>query len=262
MDCSSALELLDCVRPNSDDLALPELVEARAHLESCPACQQEFAHRQQLDQAIANAMHAVPVPVGLEGRLQSALQARSVSSVDAPADAAASQKPRRRWFKWAAAAVVVALAASLWPGAGSTFSVDHVLNVVQTDLATATPFDDSFAARIPSDWTHPGLRWMTDWRGQDLDQQPGAEVALRVFRFTSRKGVVVDGLLAVLPAKRVSPPPADVSFSTAAPHYPARTDHKFVAAAWRDDDMVFFCLVPDTAADLELLKRELRGRPV
>ncbi len=262
MDCSSALELLDCVRPSSDDLALPELAEARAHLESCPACQQEFAHRQQFDLAVANAMHAVPVPVGLEGRLQSALQTQAAPSADVPTEAPAantSRKRRRGGFKWAAVVVAVVLAISLWPNSESLFTVEHTLRVVQTDLATATPFDGSFETRLPSEWNHPGLRWMTDWRGQNLDDRPGDEVALRVFRFTSRKGAVVDGMLAMLPANRVGPQPQDSSFTRAALHYPARDGHKFVAAAWREQDTVFLCLVPDSAADLELLQRLLGG---
>lgn len=262
MDCASALEFLDCVRPNSDDLALPELAEARAHLESCPACQQEFAHRQQFDQAIANAMHAVPIPTGLESRLQSALQSHATPLEDVPAETSAattSRMPRRSWFKWGAVAVAIVLAVSLWPNSESVFTVEHTLRVVQTDLANATPFDGSFETRLPAEWNHPGLRWMTEWRGQNLDDRPGDEIALRVFRFTSRRGVVVDGMLAMLPANRITPQPQDSSFTRAALHYPAREGHKFVATAWREHDTVFLCLVPESAADLEQLQRALRG---
>lgn len=263
MDCSFALEVLDCVRPNSDDLSLPELAEARTHLESCFACQSEFARRQQLDQRIATAMHAVAVPSDLESRLQASLQ--SSIAADVALNSATNQRSvdgrrsRRRWLSVSVAAVLAIAAISLWPNSGSSFSVDHILNVVQTDVSAANAFDGSFETRLPTDWNHPGLRWMTDWRGQDLDEQPGHEVALRVFRFTSRKGQVIDGLLATLPGNRVTPQPTDSSFMTAAPHYPSRAGHKFVAVAWRDQSSVFFCLVPDTVADLELLQRAMRG---
>ena len=71
MDCHKALEFLDCIRPKSDDLELPEFAEARAHVESCESCQQEFASRQEFDAAIAAVVQEVAVPESLRAELLS-----------------------------------------------------------------------------------------------------------------------------------------------------------------------------------------------
>ena len=62
MDCSNILEILDCVRPNSGDLDLPDFDEARAHLTECESCRGEFESRQQFDRAVATVAQDVPVP--------------------------------------------------------------------------------------------------------------------------------------------------------------------------------------------------------
>lgn len=75
MQCSRTLELLESVRPGSDDLREPELAEAVLHLQNCPRCADEFAARQSLDQEISGLMQNVAVPAGLQQRLLRALTA-------------------------------------------------------------------------------------------------------------------------------------------------------------------------------------------
>lgn len=274
MDCNSTLEILDCVRPNSDDLLLPEMAEARTHLESCSTCQSEFAERQQFDLRISKAIVAVALPNGLEDRVRKAVSAVAQSqpqSIDGSesepsletrrtvADLSAKRRSLRRWGKSAVAVALLLMGVWMWvPPSGPTFSVAQILTQIPTDVPAASPFDGAFDLPLPTDWSNASLRYLSDWRGQNLDERPDHDVALRVFRFTSRRGATVDGLIAVMPANRVSPAPTSTVFSATTPSYPARDDQKFVAVAWQEADVVFFCLVPDSVGDLELLQRSLR----
>ena len=86
MDCQAALEFLDCVRTNSDDLDLPEMADARAHLDSCDTCQQSFAEMQSFDRAVTNVVQNVDVPLGLRSSLLETLIGETSAEVPAAVD--------------------------------------------------------------------------------------------------------------------------------------------------------------------------------
>lgn len=254
MNCTSTLELLDCVRPNSADLELPEFVEARAHLEQCEECRVEFARRQKWDAAITQVMHQVDVPQDQPAKLLAVLDATNLSANVAATDAS---KPARRFRHGRMAALAMCLALLVayvcWPRNSDKLSIGEVLARVSVDFSRLSTFDGRFSLSRPLDWSHITLQDKSF--GQDLDGLPGDEVALRLFRYEARRGHVIQGVLLTMSADRVSPPPASDRFLEASPRYPSIGDQRFVAVAWQESGRVFICLIPDHPGDLELLQR-------
>jgi hypothetical protein len=129
-------EQIDACRPGSDDLALPALADLAAALPGDAALREEFARSRQFDQAVAAALHDLPVPAGLAERLLAAMVARGSQAevdgadLDGPlgADRAegvveVASRPttsfwrrplsRRAWHYAAASAAVLLVAGSL-----------------------------------------------------------------------------------------------------------------------------------------------------
>ncbi|GEM_PF-5675076 len=103
MNCMIAQRIIEACRLSGDDLNLPELAPAAAHLEECPDCLSHFRQRQATDARIAAVMQDVPIPDGLRGRVETRLyRARRVRRV-------------RRLAGWSvAAALLVAGVLALW----------------------------------------------------------------------------------------------------------------------------------------------------
>jgi len=276
MDCQTALETLDCVRPDSDDLALPEFAEARAHLVECPACAAESERRQRFDRAVCGQMEDLPVAMpDLECLLKSLhaaggpgeLSLADVSAItgtgtDTIEAATAPVHSRRNLLRWMAtglsAAVAVALTAWLWPSGPTQFAVDDLLQRVDLSLASASDFDQSFQVRTPATWSRP-LSLDSHLRGMDLDDAAGHDVALAVFRFSPSRAAPVTGVLAIIPVARLKNPPETTSFARAQARYPRQESRALTAAVWREQDFVFLCFVPGSAADLERIQNSLAG---
>jgi hypothetical protein len=62
-------ELLDTLRPGSDDLSRSEFAELAQRLQRDPQFKEMAARSQRLDQAISDAMHDLPIPAGSVDRL-------------------------------------------------------------------------------------------------------------------------------------------------------------------------------------------------
>lgn len=90
MDCRTALEMLEVVRPGSTDLADVEQCEAAAHLEKCPACRSTFHDRQEWDARVGLSVRDVEVPNGLKERLLQAAASTPLGS-DRPTGGRPSQ---------------------------------------------------------------------------------------------------------------------------------------------------------------------------
>jgi hypothetical protein len=138
MDCQTALEILDCVRPDSDDLDLPEMADARAHLESCDACQETFAKNQSFDRAVANVVQDVNVPDGLRSALPGTRNSR-----------------RRTVLRVVSAACVLMLGAAtwLWQSQPVQFTEADLLRQLPIDLSATDQFDKGFEFALPAPWT-------------------------------------------------------------------------------------------------------------
>ena len=275
MDCQTALEYLDCVRPDSDDLDLPELVEAREHLQSCESCQREFAARQDFDLAVMETAQDVEIPAGLRASLLTAMEAEAsesaaddvavVPAADFPeaelasGSKAASSSLRRafRVVTAAACGMALAFAAWLWQSGPVQLTEDELLERIPIDLSATVVFDSGFDVPLPATWSaNRRLRVSQEFRGIDLDDNPGHDAAVAIFHFLSSRNAPVSGIIAAIPASRVEPLPSAVSFSRADSQY-IQKNGRPVAAVWQEGNLVYVCFVLGSAAVLERIQRNL-----
>jgi hypothetical protein len=263
MDCQTALEFLDCVRPDSDDLDLPELADARAHLESCDACQETFAKNQSFDRAVMDVVQDVDVPDGL----RSSLLDQSARDVSAESDSltvddrrpGANNSRRRTVLRVVSAACLLMLGAAawLWQSQPFQFTQRELLDQLPIDLSVTDQFDKGFELALPAPWTvNPRLRVGREFRGINLDGKAGHDAAVATFRYSPSRNAPINGILAAIPASRVNPLPESISFAQADAQYISK-DGRLVAAVWRERDTVYVCLVLGSAADLERIQRNL-----
>ncbi len=267
MDCQTALEILDCVRLDSDDLDLPEMADARAHLESCDACQETFASMQSFDRAVIDVVQKVDVPEGL----RAVLLDPSAKNVSAAADDLAAEKgetaalpagrSRRRKIQ-AAVSVVCALMIGvtgwLWQSQPVQFTEADLLERLPIDLSANVKFDTSFEFVLPGPWVgNRQVKLAPEILGIDLDDKAGHDAAVTVFRFFRSNNAPVAGILTAIPASRVKPWPTSVSFAQADSQYIQKDGRRPVAAVWREQDTIYVCLVLGSAADLEQIQRNL-----
>jgi hypothetical protein len=239
MDCQTALEFLDCVRPDSDDLDLPEIADARAHLESCDACQEAFASMQSFDRAVADVVQDVAVP----SKLRSALPGYS----------------RRRKIQ-AAVSVACALmvGVAVWLQSPTQFTEAELLAKLPIDLLANAKFDTSFEFALPGPWVaNRQVKVAPEVLGINLDDKAGHDAAVAVFRYSRSRNAPIAGILAAIPASRIAPLPTSVSFARAESRYIQKDGRRPVAAVWREGDMVYVCLVLGSSADLEQIQRNL-----
>lgn len=257
MNCASILEQLDCVRPHSNDLSLPEFAEARAHLDACAACRDEFARRQRFDSAVVDVMQNVPVPTEYVASLIAKLATDARLLAPATANSETPVRSRRWRVVVLTACLLVVLGVVFWPSHSNELAVGEVLARLTINESRLERFDGSFKAPLPFEWSAISI----DSRafGQDLDGVSGHEVVMQRFQFETRRGHVVQGMLVTLPAKRVSPPPAADRFATASPRYPTFEGQPFAAVAWQEGQWIYLCLIPNQPGDLELLQRSTQG---
>lgn len=295
MDCEKALEFLDCVRPNSDDLESPDFAAARAHMESCETCQQEFTSRQEFDLAIDVVAHDVDVPESLRAQLlssalleaesdndpegaASALSESSESESDAAADDSTdavdtvadstsdhvidAKRSRRRSLLLAlgsvACGIVLAIAMQFWGSGPKQFTVAEVLRQIDMEPGRLETFDESFAFQFPNGWSNRRLHQITDVLGRDLDEEPGHDVA-QLFVSLRRSGSDhINVTLVSIPTERVAPLPAARSVMAAQIQYlPGR----LVALAWQRGSQVYAVLIHEDVRALEELRRVLATLP-
>jgi hypothetical protein len=243
MDCQTALEHLDCVRPDSDDLDLPEIADARAHLESCDTCQETFAQNQSFDRAVIDVVLDVDVPEGLRSSLQGSSNSR---------------RRRIQTVVSAACVLMLGVAAWLWQSQPVQFTEKDLLKQLPIDLSETEQFDARFELALPAPWTgNPRLRVGREFRGIDLDGEVGHDAAVAIFSYSPSRNVPINGILVAIPASRVAPRPESVSFAQADAQYIQKDGRRPVAAVWREGDTVYVCLILGSAADLERIQRNL-----
>lgn len=258
MNCDLILEQLDCVRPNSSDLALPEFADARAHLEACRSCRTEFEQRQRFDSAVIDVMHRVPVPTEHAAKLLKTLAQTSDHAVILVPEGSPQVVRTRRWLTVAlVACLLLMLGVVFWPQPTKLLPVGELLARLTLNQSRLTQFDGSFVAPQPFEWG--AINIDKQGLGQDVDGAAGHDVLLRRFHFDSRRGHSVQGVLVTVPAHRVSPPPAADRFATASPRYRTYEGQPFAAVAWQEGQWVYICLIPNNPGDLELLQRSTQA---
>jgi hypothetical protein len=270
MDCQTALEFLDCVRPDSDDLDLPEMADARAHLDLCGACQQSFAEMQSFDRAVTTVVQNVDVPEGLRSSLLEASVGETKVEVSADADrptpeattenesAASSRRRKLRVAVSAACALLLGVGVWLSQPQPVQFAEADLPRLLPIDLSQTEKFDTGFAFALPAPWTaNPRLRVGREFRGIDLDDDPGHDAAVAIFSYSPSRNAPINGILAAIPASRVAPLPKFSSFALADSRYIQIDGRRPVAAVWQEGDTVYVCLVLGSAADLERIQRNL-----
>ena len=268
MECQTALENLDCVRPDSDDLDLPEMAAARAHLESCDACQEAFAEMQDYDRAVAGVIQHVDVPAHLRSALLDAAPEKVASVPDSVDAETRTDEVTHTAFgsRRRALAIAVSAACVLMLGVGEwlrqsqpmQFAEDELLQRLSLDLSSTKEFDTGFEFSLPATWVGNGrLRVGREFRGIDLDDAAGHDAAVTVFSYAASRNTSIDGILAAIPASRVQPPPNSVSFAQADSRYIKKDGRRPVVAVWQEHDTVYVCLILGSAADLEQIQRSL-----
>jgi hypothetical protein len=283
MDCRTARDILDVIRPGAVDPADAEVSAAVAHLEDCDDCLLALRAHQALDRRIGRAIRDVPVPSGLRERLHAALaesaaecaggSAETVSTAASnagsiPVGAAipapsmdASGRPRRRGRTRgvrlaAVAAAVVLLVTAVWffnREGGPRATLARVYAEAPLDPAVIEPFEGSFDPVLPSGGWMSRVVIAPKPTGSSLGLGGEHVVALYRFRFRGRDGAAVYGVLAVAPAEsidasRVLPS----SFEAADADYPDRRmadGRPLGARAWSSDGFVYICFVPADRLD-------------
>lgn len=269
MDCREALELLEVVRPDADDLAEPELATAAEHLDSCAQCQQVVARRRALDRRIADAFSELPVPAQLSAQLVEKLNAgastvsASLQLTDSQIIRVARSQRRRAWLRVVLATACVALIVGTWfllPRKGD-ISLAELRDAVVTSMSSTSEFDGGFAAQPP------GFGWQASSRIRIVLPPTGIssrgderhEAAVYRFQFRPSNGAPIEGMLLAAPVARVADVPTEPAFNPANVEYVPSTTGGVRTAAWTEGNLVYVCIVPASASSqLDELYQELR----
>ncbi|MBL8849136.1 MAG: hypothetical protein JNG89_05610 [Planctomycetaceae bacterium] len=239
MDCRIARELLEVARSHPRDREGSDLHAAFAHLDECPACADAYDFQRSFDRRFGEVVRQVAVPSDLQSRLRESLAA--TATLPQPATAPAEHvRPMRR------ALLVSAAAAALLIATGLTWYVGHrepaplaaatVLDWWKSRLAEPNGADVRSLPTVDEgfDLTAVDPRWLrlsqADPRGADLDNDGRQDAAVVP---------IAGGFVVVLPANRVTDPPAARAAGNATPAYlPA------LHVAWTHNHSMHLCFLP------------------
>jgi hypothetical protein len=273
MDIRAALEKLDVVRPGSLDLDDPDLADAAAALGD-EDIRRRFEQRQAFDRAVTEAMHDLPVPDDLRGRILDALAAAqpapSQPARPAARPAVHPERISRRRLLWQAAAgtaAVLSVGGVFWWVAGPESD-----RFPLAELQLKAPYGSDEIAALPvfsgefqPEWPQGG--WLVERRiefeqparGFSLSSHGGGQdVAVYEFHFRdprSPRQEPARGVLLVMPATSLTDPPTARSYSGGV-YNPVSNRPRVASRAWREDGLVYVCRVP--LGDVEALIRALQ----
>lgn len=292
MDCRTALEILDAVRPDSADRMEPEVVSASEHVEKCRRCEDQFLARRHFDRRLGERLRDVPVPAGLKSRLLAELQilespgefphgpqlesepaaenvgADSSNAVgDAPVDlstpdSVSARRGRRRARVVALAATALALMVAV------TFFVVQsgqapVWTMAELRHETATAFqgfeelprfDGRFEARLPElGWeTSRAISIVGPPHGFPAGTSPHS-AALYHFRLHDGRRPPLDGVLLVTPKHNIAEPPQNTNFNA-----DGVGSGPLSTVAWTEGEFVYVCVIRGGGDGLQRLERALQ----
>lgn len=274
MDCQTALETLDCARPNGADNNDTHFADAIAHTRTCQPCGAMYEQIQKLDIAIGRAITDVAVPDELKARILSRLNGDgpaedspndldSVVAGPTPAASVAARPSRwqraRRWF-YVAASVVVVLAAAwqFWPPANPQFTIEYLRkNSLPEEFRQ---FDANlFNTRLPSGWAnHRSLDIAPGPWGVDAFGPKDHDIAGFNLDFYMTRHREFRCHLVIVPKEYCQANAAMGAFSSADVVYVKIRGTQFATVAWTEDDFVYVVFV--RGGNLEALQRRLETR--
>ncbi|MBX3437589.1 MAG: hypothetical protein KF861_08875 [Planctomycetaceae bacterium] len=257
-------ELLDAIRPDTDDLADAAFRDAQHAVETSPAWRLVWENQRDCDRRITAAMQDVEFSEDARRRLLTTLAAdnppsESLDTSTAPVEEAVSPAigaksgdrargmNRRRWMFAITTAAGIAAAVGLglffWNRGPNVLTLDEIRSQIpltadqQIDLTPLAAFDESFALALPAGrWERVtfeqplGIDWSHDGRH---------DAALLPFVTVGRP--TIRGYLIIVPAAAVSDAVVSTMLSTASVNY-FPTEN----TAWTNTagDTVYLCLVP------------------
>ena len=275
----TALELLDCVRPDSDDLELPELADARQHLDSCEQCRLTFAERQEFDSAVSVVLHDIAVPTDLATSLQKAIDRDSKDEANSSRPATESQtseteqqrdsqRRSRKRLAWQSTVLValigVAIGVLTRTEPPQRFDLHDIALRVNLDAASLETFNGSETLDIPAYFdggTRIGIE--RKMKGQNLDEQPGHDVAVTRFVFRPARAAPFTGVIVAVPISRLNSVPTAADFSVAQVFYVRNgaSTSTIAMATWKERETVYLCFVSGNASHIEQMQNYLGGQP-
>lgn len=223
-----------------------EWVEFQEHIRECGLCRVAYDASRVEDARLRGSLVDVPIPEGLEERLQAALDQSDLA-------ATVSGRWRRAGGRLAALAAMCLLAVStlIW-WIGGRVSLEQVRQRVNAQvLESPRQFDDlptveSMAGLVPG-WEWRALVRDEPGRGLDLDSRPGLDAC--IFRFVDH-ATRVQGYLVVLPRRLLNSPPANV-LPSGIQYLP------LPSSVWVSGEHVYLCVAQQ--GDLSRLLRSLYG---
>jgi hypothetical protein len=251
VNCQTALETLELVRPDTPDVA--RVAEAEQHVSGCGSCRAAVRQREEFDARVGGMCRDVSIPPGLKERLLARIDELATST---PATSTATRAippvvdSRRRWLGMASLTVASLIAVgigtwSLWP-ARPVVDVEEI-----TGLMTTAGIDP---ANLPE---------FTTFTGGLAPQPPGTmrtglvvspprrlgkfEAAIYFFKLGGR-----DGRLAVVPRRFVKAgglPTATSLLSGSTSYWPG-----FCTTAWVEGNFVYICCLSRSGGEPELHK--------
>jgi hypothetical protein len=249
MNCLDALDTLEAVAvgalPDTDEAAR----EAERHCSTCAACQTAWPQRLQWSQQLTTTMQAVPVPAGLQERLQTACATPVSPATALPA------RTRRRWLLTVASVCTLLLAAGLgwWFQPLPQLSDSELLAAMHVDLAPLPVFTGRFEPELPDVWRRYYALDRQLVRGFPEPGHPAAgQVALVPFQFqTAGRELPVRGRLLMLRRDQYAGSVSAMGFAATSVIYMPTGE---AYALWTEGNLVFVCLVPSGPADLARFK--------
>ncbi len=269
MNRREALEILESVRPNSDDLNDPQFAEAVSWMDADQECAKIFAARQKIDRQISHAMSDVSVPAGLKKELIATLglsEETPVAEVASP-EMATPPVSRRRWL-WITASSVACLVLGLFAwqhfsGDDPQFEMTNLQQMAATQMENwkelpsySGPFSNP-TKTLGYRWTKGSIAITLSPKGLPISQNDNHPIALFGFQVTSHSTSQFDGMLLVVDAKSVVNPPEVGYFSTSRANYISTKQGRFTTVTWQENDRVYICIVRD-ANMLDKLESALR----
>lgn len=254
MDRQRALEQLEVVRANSDDMSDSELAAAVTAMDSDPSARQEFERRLQLDQKIGAEMRKVAVPEGLREKLLAAI-AEPPAQI-APVENVSIRYSRRPLLIGALSMALLVAAGVAFRWMGPMVSYDEIVDAApRNGDQIAKLMGDSASGELSLGFDLPG--WLA--RKEIAQQMTWPNENSRLANGSSKSTSYVCGgggwALVVTPLSAVTDLPGfDKGGTISKALGPA-----LYQGAWRDEQYVYVLFVAGGKRDFDRLRTRLVG---
>ncbi len=260
MDRERLREMIDACRPESADLALPELAEARAELERDAVLRRQARRAEQFDRTVAAAMQDVAVPAGLQDRLMAALAAGAPRDVATPVVTVADNGRKSRWripaytgiVLLGTAAVLLLSLTMRWFDTGDDWQPRAIAD------AAVLHFPNEFDPREQRLWTNAKAPSASHPLSRHLSQGSNPpQCVVRNVAGCSGVAYLLQGRTGALGTLLVLTPRATLSsFPSSPPKSPQVDTAGCAAASWRENNRLYVLVVAGNAADYKSFLRQ------